>query len=60
MTPYIYIYFQPMMRVEVAIPANGQVYHPILPLRLLLLKREDEAKSRLAEMFMDHREDRMK
>lgn len=49
-----------MIRIEVATPATGQVYHPILPLRLLLMKREDEAKSRLAEMFMDHREDRMK
>ena len=48
------------MIIEVATPATGQVYHPILPLRLLLMKSEDEAKSRLAEMFMDHREERMK
>ena len=40
--------------------ARSSVYHPILPLRLLLTKREDEAKSRMAELFMDHKEDRVK
>ena len=37
-----------------------EVYHPILPLRLLLVMREDEAKARMADLFMDHREDREK
>lgn len=38
----------------------SQAYHPILPLRLLLLMREDAAKARMAELFMDHMEDRKK
>ena len=33
-------------------------YHPILPLRLLLLQSQHPAKARLAQMFMDHREER--
>ena len=39
-------------------PPLGESYHPILPLRLLLLEDEDPAKARLAEMFMDHKEER--
>ena len=45
-------------------PEPGSVseaaYHPILPLRLLLTMREDAAKARMAELFMDHMEDRKK
>ena len=40
--------------------SKSESYHPILPLRLLLTKSQDQAKGRLAELFMDHREDRMK
>ena len=36
---------------------KSDAYHPILPLRLLLLS-SDQEKSRLAELFMDHLEDR--
>ena len=41
------------------LPAS-ESYHPILPLRLLLLQSQDPAKARLAQMFMDHREEREK
>ena len=39
-------------------PVLEESYHPILPLRLLMLEAADPAKARLAEMFMDHREER--
>ena len=39
-------------------PVPAERYHHILPLRLLLLEAEDPGKARLAEMFMDHREER--
>ena len=39
-------------------PALEERYHHILPLRLLILEDEDPSKARLAEMFMDHREER--
>ena len=38
----------------------SQVYHPILPLRLLMTMRRDEAKARLADLFMDHEDERRK
>jgi len=36
----------------------SEAYHPILPLRLLLKKKDFPAVNRLAELFMDHKEDR--
>ena len=40
--------------------SRSEAYHVILPLRLLITERQDPAKSRLAQLFMDHREDRLK
>eukprot|EP00092_Neocalanus_flemingeri_P045750 GFUD01051271.1.p1 GENE.GFUD01051271.1~~GFUD01051271.1.p1 ORF type:complete len:551 (-),score=122.42 GFUD01051271.1:56-1708(-) len=37
---------------------QNTAYHPILPLRLLLQRSQDETKARLCEELMDHKEER--